>query len=198
MSDEVQKTASKIHSSFTTNEGAPADVKAFQEGLHKYGRANKNLDIFGSDPNLKGLKQFQHQLTVVVDEAYEGSVVEITTRMEITARLEAEADLFANVFLKRTSQALGLKRGVKVERAPGFGTRDFLGHFCQKNFRERVLEPLHAEALVDYQDALAKKDFSRAKHVRYMIYFWMLTTMLKGALSWVTGKLSFKVGTSGD
>jgi hypothetical protein len=90
----------------------------------------------------------------------------------------------------------GLMREVLLQPAPGFGMRDFLGHFCQKKFRENVLEAIHAEALYDYQEALAKKDFVRAKYVGRMIYFWMLSTMLKGAIGWVTTKFSMKLGSN--
>ena len=84
---------------------------------------------------------------------------------------------------------------VSLRSAPGFGLRNFLGHFCQKKFRENVLEPCHAEALYDYQDALAKKDYVRAKYAGKMIYFWMIATMLKGAVGWVTTKFPLKFGT---
>lgn len=95
-------------------------------------------------------------------------------------------------------QFLSLKVNSKnfaLKSAPGFGMRDFLGHFCQKKFRENVLEAVHAEALVDYQEALARQDDIRAKYVRRMIYFWMIATMLKGAVGWVTTKFPLRIGT---
>lgn len=85
-----------------------------------------------------------------------------------------------------------------IEQVPGFGLRDFLGHFCQKKFRERVLEAVHAEAIADYQDAIANGNKTRAKYIRKMIHVWLLWAMLGGLLSWVAGKLSFKVGTTGE
>jgi hypothetical protein len=86
----------------------------------------------------------------------------------------------------------------KIELAPGFALRDFLGHFCQKKFRERVLEALHAEAIADYQEAIANGNEIRAKSIRRMINVWLVMAMFGGMLAWVAGKLSFKVGASGE
>lgn len=85
-----------------------------------------------------------------------------------------------------------------IERVPGFGLRDFLGHFCQKKFRERVLEGLHAEAIADYQDALANGNLTRAKYIRKMIPVWLLLSMFGGLLSWIAGKLTLKVGSTSE
>lgn len=84
---------------------------------------------------------------------------------------------------------------VKIEVAPGFGTLNFLGHFCQKNFRERVLEALHAEATEDYFEAVKRGDMVRAQYVKRMMHIWMVAAMVRGAFGWVFGKLSFRVGT---
>jgi len=83
----------------------------------------------------------------------------------------------------------------QIEIAPGFGMLHFLGHFCQKNFRERVLEALHAEALADYQEALKRGDLVRATTVKRMMHFWMVWAMIGGVISWVGGKLSLKIGS---
>lgn len=85
-----------------------------------------------------------------------------------------------------------------VESVPGFGFRDFLGHFCSKKFREQVLEALHADAVADYLDAIANGNATRAKIIYWMIYVWLIQAVLGGVLSWVVGKLSFKIGSSRD
>jgi hypothetical protein len=83
----------------------------------------------------------------------------------------------------------------KIEIAPGYGTLHFLGRFCQKNFRERVLEALHSEAIADYEEALKRGDKAHATSVRYMMHVWMVGALFGGIIGWAFGKLSFKIGS---
>jgi hypothetical protein len=119
---------------------------------------------------------------------------EQTTLAELDEEAEAEDRTRRLEFLIN----MQVPERTMIERVPGFGLRDFLGHFCQKKFRERVLEALHAEAIADYQDAIANGNKTRANYIRKMINLWLLWAMFGGLLSWVAGKLSFKVGTSGE
>lgn len=61
------------------------------------------------------------------------------------------------------------KKKSPVEKAPGFGMARLLGHFCTKNFRQNVLESMHAEMLADYYEHLEKKDFQRARWIKRLM-----------------------------
>ncbi|MDR6886850.1 MULTISPECIES: hypothetical protein [Variovorax] len=95
------------------------------------------------------------------------------------------------VFVSRVAKKIA------IARAPGFGFCHFLGHFCPKDFREEVLEALHADALTDYQATLANGDHLRARIIALMMYIWMLQSILGGVLSWAFEKLVGRVA-SGD
>ncbi|MFS2035336.1 hypothetical protein ACEN8I_15045 [Polaromonas sp. CT11-55] len=83
----------------------------------------------------------------------------------------------------------------KIEIAPGYGLLRFLGHFCSKKFRERVLEALHAESIAEYQEALKRKDKAGAISARYRMYVSMVRTVFGGAIDWAFGRFSLKIGS---
>lgn len=95
-------------------------------------------------------------------------VIENTKRMPT----KLPAFLFSLArFLHQAEQILLVKSIVKgaVETAPGFGMARFLGHFCTKNFRQNVLESMHAEMLADYYEHLEMKDFQRARWIKRLM-----------------------------
>lgn len=85
-----------------------------------------------------------------------------------------------------------------IARAPGFGFCRFLGHFCPKDFREEVLEALHADVLADYQAALASGDLTRARMISLMMYVWMVRSIAGGVIGWVFDKLAGRVISGSD
>jgi hypothetical protein len=86
-----------------------------------------------------------------------------------------------------------------IARAPGFGFCRFLGHFCPKDFREEVLDALHADVIADYQATLASGDHTRARMIGLMMYVWMVRSIAGGIVGWVFEKLAGRVVSgSGD
>jgi hypothetical protein len=80
----------------------------------------------------------------------------------------------------------------KIERVPGFGLVEFLGHFSRQNFRERVLEATHADLIAQYEESLALGNEKRARIQKRMIVVWLLIATFKGALLGLLSKLSLK------
>lgn len=85
----------------------------------------------------------------------------------------------------------------QFEVPPGFKLAKFLGDHCPKNFRERVIEALHAENTEAYFQAVKTGDTAREKRIKRMMKYWLIWATISGVVSWAFGKLSLKVG-SGD
>ncbi len=64
-----------------------------------------------------------------------------------------------------------------VEIAPGFGLHRWLSSCCPRSFKENVLDELLATGTLMYQEALAERNYSAARRVRWAMRFWMLRAM---------------------
>lgn len=98
---------------------------------------------------------------------------------------QSSAPFTMEMLCKRTVkniQFLYARKKRKTVAPPGFGIARFIGHFCTKRFRENVLEALHAEMLTDYFEHLAKKDYWRARCIRWMMGVHFLHAFAGGLL----------------
>lgn len=150
--------------------------------------------IFGGDNKFDEVRDLTNKLI------FQAKMIKAIATTEMPDEASGElGDAKVNSSIQhKVLSSLEARKTEVIERVPGFGLRDFLGNFCHKNFRERVLEALHAEAIADYQEALASGNKNRAKYIRKMIPLWLLLSMFGGLISWITGKLSYKIGPTSE
>jgi hypothetical protein len=72
----------------------------------------------------------------------------------------------------------------KIERPPGFQLVRLLELFCRRKTIDNLVEPAHAEWLVEYYEAIKKKNYAIAWSIKIRMHFWILITVLgKDAIS---------------
>lgn len=137
--------------------------------------------------------EFQFQPELINEALGNLSVAQCEQLWLETARIAASIHQRNISMLKAAHEK---QRQLPIERVPGFGLRDFLGHFSRRNFRERVIEATHAELVEQYQETLASGDEKRAAIQKRMIVGWLLVATFKGAVASLISKLSFKVAST--
>ncbi len=76
----------------------------------------------------------------------------------------------------------------KIESPPGFTLVKFLEFFCCKKTVEYVIQPMHAEYLVEYYEALNVGRKKKAALIKFQMRFFLVTSVISSKLLSMLGQ----------
>ena len=80
-----------------------------------------------------------------------------------------------------------------IERAPGFRLVEVLKFFCRRKTLENLIEPMHAEFLVEYFKALRGGQPLKAAYVKAQMHFFLVYAVISERVFKALGRM-FRVG----
>lgn len=83
--------------------------------------------------------------------------------------------------------------GLVIERAPGFRLVEILKFFCRRKTLENLIEPMHAEFLVEYFKALRGGEPVRAAYIKVQMHFYLVYAVITERILKALGRI-FKLG----
>ncbi|MDP9606942.1 UNVERIFIED_ORG: hypothetical protein J2W38_006762 [Variovorax paradoxus] len=139
----------------------------------------ERLDPF--DNALEHAKEFVHRDLKHLDRWS----VTYSAVKEAEARVRAAETSVAKV--QAEIERLESRVAPKIELPPGHGLFHLIRSFAPRKFRERVLDPLRADALQEYYEACEAHDEPTIRRLKYMINVWLAWSVFSGVISAIAG-----------
>jgi hypothetical protein len=99
-------------------------------------------------------------------------------RLPLGASLLIRMHEVGDLSIRDLRYLIGHRRPRLIERPPGFQLVKILELFCRRNTIEHVIEPMHAEWLVEYYEAIKEKNHAKAWSIKFRLHFWIVVTVL--------------------
>lgn len=106
---------------------------------------------------------------------------------------DAEVSVEALLEMRKWLQNARHDEGLVIARAPGFRLVEILKFFCRRKTLENLIEPMHAEFLVEYFKALRGGEPVRAAYVKAQMHFFLVYAVITERILKTLGRI-FKLG----
>ena len=83
-----------------------------------------------------------------------------------------------NYLIKSKQVSTVASESPRLESAPGFQLLHVLEFFCRKKTVELILEPMHAEYLQEYFDALSENKNKKAKLIKLQMNYYLIRAVI--------------------